>query len=109
MNYIYYGKRNPFFKEEHLLNKNINNNKNNYNTFSESIHKERTNLETNEIKITKIKLKNAKISNRMFMIKESNQEIKDLFLKYHRNNKTKKRFTLPKIDEEDEEDEINII
>ena len=106
MNYIYYGKRNPFFKEEHLLNENINNDKNNYNTFSESIYKERTNLETNEIKITKIKLKNTKISNRMFMIKESNQEIKDLFLKYHRNNNTKKRFTLPKIDEEDE---INII
>ena len=107
MNYIYYGKRNPFYKEDHLLNKNINNNnKKTYNTFSYSIHKERQNLEKNEIKITKIKLKNTKINNRMFMIKESNQEIKDLFLKYHRNNNTKKKFTLPTIDEEDE---INII
>lgn len=106
MNYIYYGKRNPFYKEEHLLNKNIDNNKKTYNTFSESIHKERANLETNKDKITKIKLKNTKITNRMYMIKESNQEIKDLFLKYHRNNNTKKKFTLPKIDEEDEIDII---
>ena len=91
MNYIYYGKRNPFYKEEHLLNKNIDNNKKTYNTFNESNYKERQSLESNNVKITKIKLKNTKISNRMFMIKESNQEIKDLFLKYHRNNNTKKK------------------